>query len=881
LAEVVGDSDEIHNFTPEEWDYITFHEPLEETDALEQGGIKPLPPVVSPPPITKPIPPATLKPATPVPTEPKETEPDASLALAAAPAPHKDLSLVAGELESARRVIVFESESEARVLATQVKLDGYAIISIDGAVGGELLLPPLEQCEVWIWPQAFESSENCLDEIATALGRPVKVVPQKVRAQLSSALRGNQLEAVETPFPTDGLYKETSQEQISRAQSEPDDAGEGSEESAPPDLREATTGTNGEIAKAAPLGADALKPGFRSSGGRSQIPGQAPAPAGPQQVSFPPLSRRPCFCCYDQAFLVGSNKYKEGVYHHFVETEKDAIGNEIEVAVDRWIVSVLRVLCIVRTDSGNEHAYLLEYIPHGETQPRRAVLAQALLLGRGEEAMKELRDLGVSVIFSNVKYVREYLDRQHLEFSNQKTPDDFWTSVKVIGWAPVGERFVLPNEIIGQQSGVWFSGKTNVALYGKKGDFDEWTAKVAAPCDDNAYLILALSCAFAGPLLEPLNMPGLGIHYFGDSTTGKSTSLAVAASAWGPDKFMISWRTTINGLEIQAASRSSTLIPVDESHQVEPKALDASVYMLLNGTAKARMNKDTSPREIEHWRAAVLSSGERSIETHQTTAKIEHKVGQTVRIVDVPVVTSQYGLFENIHGTKNGAEFSDALRDAASKHYGHAGPLFIEKLIQNYSRLGLSSRLASLLQEFGNDLSAQDIRVARSFAVVALAGELAIEWKILPWAPRSAILSAIEIFNAWKATQPLSTKSKETEQILKAVRDFIQTYGASFSDIDWAPQTDNYGRIINPEPVIHERAGYWKELGNKRIYLFTSKGLERASGGFGARKAAEILDEVGALVEKGKNKRSKSARTPEGTVIRLYWVDPEKLDSNP
>jgi hypothetical protein len=50
---------------------------------------------------------------------------------------------------------------------------------------------------------------------------------------------------------------------------------------------------------------------------------------------------------------------------------------------------------------------------------------------------------------------------------------------------------------------------------------------------------------------------------------------------------MISWRTTINGLEIQCVSRSSTLIPVDESHQVDPKVLDASVYMMLNGTAKA------------------------------------------------------------------------------------------------------------------------------------------------------------------------------------------------------------------------------------------------------------------------------------------------------
>jgi putative DNA primase/helicase len=603
-------------------------------------------------------------------------------------------------------------------------------------------------------------------------------------------------------------------------------------------------------------------------------------PPAPQQVEFPPISRRPCFCCYDQPFLVGGNHYKEGVYYHFVQTDKDADGNEIEIAVDLWICSVLRVLCIVRTDSGNEHAYLLKYIPHGETESRRAVLSQALLLGRGDEAMKELRDLGVSVLHDNAQLVRKYLDRQHLEFSNQKTPDDFWTSIKVIGWSPIGKRFVLPNEIIGGANGFWFSGKTNVAQYSKKGDFNEWSNKVAKPCEGNSYLILALSCAFAGPLLEPLNIPGLGIHYFGDSTTGKSTSLAVAASAWGPAKFMISWRTTINGLEIQCVSRSSTLIPVDESHQVDPKILDASVYMMLNGTAKARMNKDTSPREIEHWYACVLSSGERSIETHQTTAKIDHKVGQTVRIIDVPVVNGKHGLFNDIHQTANGAEFADALRDAAAKHYGHAGPLFIQKLIDNYSRLQLSRGLAGLQTAFGSNLNAQDARVARSFAIVALAGQLAIDWGILPWEEKLPLTAAVEGFNQWKSTQPQSTKSKEIEQLLKAVRDFIQTYGACFSNIDWTPVYDkDTGRILNAEPVIHERAGYWKEINEKRIYLFTSKGLDKASGGFGTRKAAEVLDSIGALVEKTTGRRSKKARTPDGHSVDFYWVDPDMLVS--
>src|SRR5258708_32641785 len=370
--------------------------------------------------------------------------------------------------------------------------------------------------------------------------------------------------------------------------------------------------------------------------------------------------------------------------------------------------------------------------------------------------------------------------------------------------------------------------------------------------------MVAVSIAFAGPLLEPLNIPGIGCHFFGESTTGKPTALIVASSVWSSPKFMMAWRTTLNGLEIQAANRSSTLQPVDESHEVEPKVLDPSVYMLLNGVSKARMNRDTSPREILRWRACVLSSGERSIETHQTAAGIDHKVGQTVRMIDIPVALGTHGLFSHLHGYNTGAEFSDALRAAAATHYGHAAPRFIGQLIKNFAGLSLSTRLPDTLKNFGNDLNAQDTRVARSFALAALAGELAIEWRIIPWQTRSALLAAVEIFRYWRATQPQSEKNKEHVQILDGARDFLETRAADFSDADWLPQHDPLsGKLINPEPVIHDRAGYWKEIGGRRIYLFNAEGLKRASSGFGTRKAAEVLDAAGALIDKDSGKRTK------------------------
>jgi putative DNA primase/helicase len=603
----------------------------------------------------------------------------------------------------------------------------------------------------------------------------------------------------------------------------------------------------------------------------------------PVSQKYPDERQRPCFRCYDAPFVANKSQYRAGVYHHVMEEKKDDAGNKIEVPADHWILSVLRIVSILRTKSGGEHSYLIEFVPHGESEPRYIVLPQSSLLAAGGiEGMRILRDAGADVFGKHVKRILEYLDSEHRRFSAQY-PDDFLVLAKVVGWHPVGQRFVLPGQVIGAPGGVWFNGKNDGVLYSAGGNFKDWKTQVAAPCENNSYLQFAISCAFAGPLLEPLNIPGLGFHYYGDSTTGKSTALSIAASPWGPQKpFMMSWRNTSNGLEAQAASRSSTLIPLDESHQADPRVLDDAVYLLLNGTGKGRMRKDMTLRDTDQWRIAVLSSGERSIETHQAAAKIDHKVGQTVRMIDVPVINGPHGLFSDIHRAKNGAEFADALREAADKNYGHAGTKFIAELINHYPSLDLPARLAATLQEFEKTegaLGAQDRRVARCFALAALAGELAIEWGILPWNKGRALIAAIEIFHHWKQTQPESTRSKETQQILKAVYDFIQTYGACFSDIDWVPMHDPYGRLTNAEPVIHERAGYWKDVGGKRIYLFTAKGLDKASGGFGTRKAAEALDEVGAL-EKGADKRSKSTRTPDGGKTRLYWVDPEKLEQN-
>jgi putative DNA primase/helicase len=510
--------------------------------------------------------------------------------------------------------------------------------------------------------------------------------------------------------------------------------------------------------------------------------------SGPPEIEFPDESKRPCFRLYKAPFLSQGAAYKAGVYYHYVTEEKDENDKKVLVLADLWILSVLEVVAIVRTGSGREHSYLIEYVPHGETASRYEVLSQAALLGRAEDALKTLRDVGVSALHKHARDIQSYLDSQHLAFSCEH-PEDFWESVKTIGWH--GDKtFVLPHEIIGVRNQVWFAGKGDVAEYGKKGSFECWKNNVALVCHGNPYLMVGLSLSIAGPLLELLGFPGLALHYFGDSTTGKSTALFVGVSVWGSPKFYLTWNGTANGLESQAASRSSTLIALDESHLAEAKHLDTAIYLLLNGVSKSRMSREAAAKAILRWFAVIFSSGERSIQAHLTGKTTEHKAGQGVRMIDMPVIAKLcMGIFSQLNGWPTPKAFSEYLTSAAAQDYGFAGPAFIEFLIAQQSKLDLRARLGALTQAIhdGDQLSAQEARVLRSFAVIALAGELAIEAKIFPWEPGSVTDATEELFKIWRANQPQSATSREHAQILGKISEFIEAHGDSrFSNIDWA-----------------------------------------------------------------------------------------------
>ena len=261
----------------------------------------------------------------------------------------------------------------------------------------------------------------------------------------------------------------------------------------------------------------------------------------------------------------------------------------------------------------------------------------------------------------------------------------------------------------------------------------------------------------------------------------------------------------------------------------------------------------------------LLSSGEKGLATHMAEGGKRAKAGQEARLLDVPATGCTHGAFDELHRHKDGRAFADAIKQATAKHYGHAGPAFVGRLIQD------DRDLPAVYGEFLDlpDLQGSDgveSRAAGTLALVALAGELATEYGLTGGEETEALAAAVDAFNAWRAAR--GSGSTETRQILEAVRDFLDTQGdCRFSDMD---ATDNHRATPN-------RAGYWRETTEGRVYLFNGPALREACPGYDMRRILDALEEAGALpkVEPGQ-KRAKQYKI-HGTKALLYPITPDAL----
>ena len=533
------------------------------------------------------------------------------------------------------------------------------------------------------------------------------------------------------------------------------------------------------------------------------------------------------------------------------------------------------VLAETRDGDSSNWGVLMHWVDH-DNREHRFALPRAMLAGDGSDARKALLMDGLYIAPS--QKARGLLNSFLLQVRSPVRA----RATQRIGWH--GNAFVLPDDAFGGADNDKLLLQTATAqehTFRQAGTLESWQQNVARYAAGNSRLVIALSAAFAGPLIGPCAAEGGGLHFRGASSTGKSTALHVAGSAWGGGSvtgFVRSWRATANGLEGVAQGHCDTLLCLDELSQLQARDAGEAAYMLANGSGKSRSARDGSARRPASWRVMFLSSGEIGLSDKIAEDGRGKKTaaGQQVRIIDISAdAGAGMGMFENIHGFDSAEALARHLREATQQHYGVAAREYLKLVVPKMMDLQTqASDITKLFCETYVPAGAdgQVVRVAQRLGLIAAGGEIAASIGILPWDRGEAVAAAGKCFEGWLIQRGGHQPAEERAGI-EQVSAFLLANGQARFIPAWEGDAQN--RI-----PIRDVAGYREKDGDGWAFYVTSPAWKEICAGLDPRRVASGMAAKGFIVTGEGSHMSKMVRVPEHGRLRLYHIASSFLEGS-
>jgi len=554
----------------------------------------------------------------------------------------------------------------------------------------------------------------------------------------------------------------------------------------------------------------------------------------------------------------------------------------------RPVCSSLEILARTRDDKGHNWGLLVEFDDPDGAKKRWNIPARNMTGDFGKDVLGPLVDMGLRLPGTRSgRNARNDLQSYLQGFdSNERA-----RLVTRLGWH--GPAYLLPDQQIGNSHEHLFfcDSGAQLPLISEAGTLEQWQQQIGALCVGNHRLAFVVSVAFAGPLLHLLGHESGGFHLYGESSGGKTTHLRVAASVYGGPRLVRSWRSTDNALESIAAAHSDGALILDEIGMCDPRIIGETVYMLGNGTGKARANdRGQAGRQVQEWRLLFLSTGEKTLAQHMADANKELKAGMEIRMLAVPADASKgLGMFDVLNGFEDAAALSDALKARVGKYYGTPLTAFLSALCKPGEMLGWTAMLRRTVERFiakalPASASGQAHRAAARFGLAAAAGELATALGVTGWPEGTATTAAQVCLNAWLEERG-GAGNMEGDAIVSRLQQVIERFGESrFTRWDGlAAKTDDHA------PRTTDRLGFRRTvehgMGDGVYTLVTYYFLPTAwraevFKGMSLTLVNRELIERGILEASAEGRAAQSVRLPGLAKTRAYVVHANALLSS-
>ena len=531
---------------------------------------------------------------------------------------------------------------------------------------------------------------------------------------------------------------------------------------------------------------------------------------------------------------------QDGVY--WVEPNTDKQTGEI-INRESWLCSPLQVIGTGRDDK--DQFLILRWQARGSENETTQAIPLADIGER--EGWRTLKAGGVNV--TTKSGLRAIL----ADWLQRNGSREVWRVAHATGWQ-CGAYIMPDGEIIGTpDKPVLFNGRSSAAAgYTCRGSAESWRNSVGALAAGNYSMMTGVAAALAAPLIGLAGADGFGIHFYEQSSAGKTTTANVASSLYGnPDQLRLTWYGTALGLANEAAAHNDALMPLDEVGQgADPVSVSQSAYALFNGVGKLQGAKEGGNRDLKRWRTVAISTGEMDLETFIAMAGRKAKAGQLVRLLNIPLSKAV-----RLHQHENGKQHADALKDAWQNNHGAAGREWIKWLADNQQQATEAVREAEsrwrglIPAEYGEQVH----RVGARFAILEAA--ILLGRVITGWDEQTCRDAVQHSYNAW--VREFGTGNKEHQQIIAQCEAFLNANGYSrFAPFPYDPQS----------LPIRDMAGYRASGSHDDdpivFYTFPATFEQEIASGFNPKQFARVLVESGMLTPpaSGRGYQRKSPR---------------------
>ena len=341
-----------------------------------------------------------------------------------------------------------------------------------------------------------------------------------------------------------------------------------------------------------------------------------------------------------------------------------------------------------------------------------------------------------------------------------------------------------------------------------KGTLDEWKEGISRLAVYSTRIRFAVAVSLAAPLVPILQTHNVLFHFFGSSGRGKTTTLKAAWSVWGSK--IPTMKATKNALEEMFAACNHIPFVGDELKQLSSEALADLPFTYGEGDGKGRSKEGKELRKKKKWYGLGLTAAEQSlgeIKKEKSKKQSNNLEGALVRFINIPAMAGKCGVFEgypselmleedggtypHVDGEElNNEGIPDALDKAQQEYvgkaseylsneaYGTAGKEFIKCVEQDIAEGGLvkfKDEAAKFMKTFKDNTPSKghsQTRVMNIFSLVALAGELAIGYGVLPWKKGDSIKDAQNIFKVWADSG--ETPEQQAESAIEFFRGRIE-----------------------------------------------------------------------------------------------------------